>query len=169
MVGEILNNKQLKAKNKAEAISKLLLTGKITFEELIKVAKQAQDSPKATCIESIEFATKIKPEIANTACLKFVTKALTEEAPRVKWESARVIANIAHLFPSKLDEAIKNLLVNTEYSGTVVRWSAAGALAAIVILKTKHNKNLVPAIEAICKWEKDNAIKKIYSKALKSI
>lgn len=169
MIEEVLNNKQLKAKAKAESISKFLLTGKITFEELIKVAKPASDNGKATCIEAIEFATKTNPEIANTACIKFVIKSLTEEAPRVKWESARVIANIAHLFPAKLDEAIKNLLVNTEYPGTVVRWSAGQALAAIIKLKTKHNKYLVPAIEAICNREEDNAIKNNYRKALKCI
>jgi hypothetical protein len=169
MIEEILHNKQLKAKAKVESISKLLVTEKITSDELIKVAKSLQAPEKATCIEAIEFATKTKPEVATLACLKFVTQTLTDEAPRVKWESAKVIVNIAKLFPSKLDEAIKNLLVNTEYSGTVVRWSAAQALGAILKLKTKHNKNLVPEIEAINKREEDNAIKKIYLKALKNI
>lgn len=166
---EILSNKGIKAKTKAEAISKLLITGKITPDEWIKAAKSSPDNEKATCIEALEFATKAKPEIATPACFKFITQTLTDETPRVKWESARAIANMAHLFPAKLDEAIRNLLINTEYPGTVVRWSAGQALAAIVQLKTKHNKNLVPAIEAICKREEDNAIKKNYLKALKKV
>jgi HEAT repeat protein len=94
---------------------------------------------------------------------------LTEKAPRVKWESAKVIGNIAHLYPDKLDDAIKNLLTNTEYDGTVVRWSAAFALGQIIKLKTKRNKILIPAIEAICKREEQNSIGKIYLDALKKV
>ena len=165
----ILTDKTLKAKPKVEAISKMLLDKKVTIGELIKVAKVSKDKEKGTCIESLEFATRTKPDIASTALLDFVTETLTDEAPRVKWESAKVIGNIAHLFPTELDNAIGNLLTNTEYSGTVVRWAAAFALGEIVKLKTKHNKDLIPAIEAIIKRDEDNAIKKIYQKALKKV
>lgn len=165
----ILTDKQLKAKAKVEAISKMLLDKKVSLSELIKVAKVSKAKEKGTCMESLEFATRAKPDIASSAVFTFVTETLTDEAPRVKWESAKVIGNIAHLFPNKLDNAIGNLLKNTEYSGTVVRWSAAYALGEIVKLKTKHNKDLIPAIEAIIKRDEDNAIKKIYQKALKKI
>jgi hypothetical protein len=94
---------------------------------------------------------------------------LTAKAPRIKWESAKVIGNTANLFITKLDTPIKNLLVNTEHEGTVVRWSAAFALGEILKLKTKHNKQLLPAIEAICKREEKNSIKKIYLDAMKKI
>jgi HEAT repeat protein len=162
----ILNDNQLKAKAKVEAISKMLLDKKVSIGELIKVARVSKDKKKGTCIESLEFATRIKPDIASSALLDFVIETLSDEAPRVKWESAKVIGNIAHLFPDKLDKAISKLLTNTEYSGTVVRWSAAFALGEIVKLKTKQNKDLIPAIEAIIKRDKDNAIRKIYQKAL---
>jgi HEAT repeat protein len=94
---------------------------------------------------------------------------LTEKAPRIKWESAKVVGNIAHLYPDKLDEAIKNLLINSEHTGTVVRWSAAFALGQIIKLRTSRNRNLIPAIESICKREEKNSIKKIYIAALKGI
>jgi HEAT repeat protein len=165
----ILNDKTLKAKPKVEAISKMLLDKKVTIGELIKVAKVSKDKEKGTCIESLEFATRTKPDIASPTLLDFVTETLADEAPRVKWESAKVIGNIAHLFPTKLDKAIGGLLTNTEYSGTVVRWAAAFGLGEIVKLKTKHNKDLIPAIEAIIKRDEDNAIKKIYEKALKKV
>ncbi len=165
----IITDKQLKAKPKVEAISKMLLDKKVSIDELLKVAKVSKDKEKGTCIEALEFATRNQPDIASSACLDFVTETLTHEAPRVKWESAKVIGNIAHLYPNKLDKAISNLLTNTEYSGTVVRWSAAFALGEIVKLKTKHNKDLVPAIEAIIKGDPDNAIKKIYQAALKKL
>ena len=94
---------------------------------------------------------------------------LIYKAPRVKWESARVIGNIAHLFPAELNKAISNLLTNSEYNGTVVRWASAYALGEILKLKTKHNKDLLPAIESICKREEDNGVKKKYFEAIKKM
>jgi hypothetical protein len=163
----ILKDKSLKAKSKVEAISKAVLNGKITTDDLIKIASGLKGAEKGTCIESLEFATRTKPDIAKQKCLTFAVKNLQDDAPRVKWESAKVIGNIASLFKTKLDDAISGLLVNTEDPGTVVRWSAAGALSKILMLKTKHNTDLIPAIEAILKREEDNAIKKIYLAGLK--
>lgn len=163
----ILLNKQIKAKEKTQTISQLLLENKISMDELMQAAALSNDSEKATCIEAIEFATKIKPTVATLACLKYVSKTLTENAPRIKWESARVIGNIAHLYSNKLDEAIKNLLTNTDSTSTVVRWSTAFALGEIIRQKTNLNKELVPAIESICDREEKNSIKKIYAAALK--
>lgn len=166
-IEKILNDKKAKAKEKTETISKLLLDKKIGINELIKFAQTSNDQVRATCIEAVEFATKSKPEIASLACLEFVSKTLIEKAPRVKWESAKVIGNIAHLYPGKLDEAIKNLLVNSKHSGTVVRWSAAFALGQIIKMKTSRNKDLIPAIKSIYQREEKTSIKKNYLDALK--
>lgn len=166
-ITELLNDKTKKAKVKTETISKWLLDGSIPVDELIAFAVSSKDSEKATCIEAIEYATKQNSTIADESVLSFVTKMLTDKAPRVKWESARVIGNIAHLFPTKLSKPINNLLTNSEYDGTVVRWAASYALGEILKLKTKHNKELLPAIEAILHREKDNAIKKKYLDAIK--
>ena len=164
---EILNDKTIKQKPKVETVSKMLLDKKLSVEELIAYALTSNDTLKATCIESLEFASKQNPSIATEKCLKFVTQTLADDAPRVKWESAKVVGNIAHLFPTKLDKAIGNLLTNSEYDGTVVRWAAAFALGEILKLKTKHNKDLLPALEAISNRETDNAIKKKYLDAIK--
>jgi hypothetical protein len=77
----------------------------------------------------MEFASKTNPGIINDKGFEFAIESLKSDAPRVKWESAKVIANTAHLFPKMLNKAVGNLLINTEHSGTVVRWSAAGALS----------------------------------------
>ena len=166
-IAELLQNKELRIKAKTEALSSWLLENKITPDELLGFAKTAKDVEKANCIEALELATKQNPNIINKKSFQFVTQTSTANAPRVKWESARVIGNTAHLFTDKLDDAIKNLLANSEHEGTVVRWSAAFALGEIVKLKTKHNKALLPAIEAIIKREEQNSIKKIYLAALK--
>jgi hypothetical protein len=165
---ELLQDKTLKVKQKAEILSKWILEDRKNLNELIQAAQAFGDINKATSIEALEFATAIDPGIASLACLQFVIKTLQEKAPRIKWESARVIKNIAHLFPNKLDEAIKNLLINSEHPGTVVRWSAAIALAEIAGMKIKKYSDLITAMEAILKREDQNSIKKIYSKALKN-
>ena len=92
-----------------------------------------------------------------------------EDAPKIKWEAAKVISNTAHLFPDLLNKAAANLLNNTKHRGNVVRWSAANALSKIILLNTALNKKLILVIEAIVEWEKDNTVKKIYQQALKKV
>jgi hypothetical protein len=164
---EILNDKTIKPKEKTGLVSGLLLSGAISAGELAVIAGNSKDPIKATCIEALEFATNEKPSIVTKDVFRFVTTALTAKAPRVKWESARVIGNSAALFKDDLDEAIRNLLVNSEHDGTVVRWSAAFALGEILKLKTKHNNDLLPAVEAIIQREEKNSIRKIYLSAIK--
>jgi HEAT repeat protein len=168
-ISELLNDKELKPKVKTETLSAWLMEGKITVDELVSFAKTAKDSPKATCIEALEFATGKKPAILNEAGFEFVTQALTAKPPRVKWESAKVIGNTAHLFPGKLDESIQKLLANSKHEGTVVRWSAAFALGEILKLKTKHNKSLLPTVEMIINSDEKNSMKKIYLDAIKKM
>lgn len=168
-IAEIINDKLIKPKEKTELLSKLLLESTIRIDQMIAYAGNAKDPIKATCIESIEFATRMKPELATVECLDFVTKSLTEKAPRIKWESAKVIGNIAHLFPEKLAPAIRNLFENTTHPGTVVRWSAAFALGQIILLNKTWNEELIPAAEAIIHSEEKNSIKKFYQSALKKV
>lgn len=168
-IEELIKDKTIKPKEKTETISEWLLNGITSIDELLEYASKAKDPAKATCIEAIEFATKVNPGIANENVLNFVTGTLEEKAPRVKWESAKVIGNIASRFPGKLEISISNLLTNSEHEGTVVRWSAAYALGEILKLKSKYNADLLPAIEAICEREQKGSIKKIYLTAIKAL
>jgi hypothetical protein len=166
-IEKILDSKYIKPKEKTETISKMLLEGSLSIDELIDYAKKSKDPVKATCIEAMEFATKINPEIATQEFLQFVSATLAEKAPRIKWESAKVIGNIAHLYAGQMDEAVKNLLSNTEHTGTVVRWSAAFALGQIIITKHASTISLRDVAEKICNSDEKNSIKKIYLEALK--
>ncbi|MFH2143421.1 MAG: HEAT repeat domain-containing protein [Bacteroidota bacterium] len=168
-IQEILNDKLRKPKEKTEVLSQLISEKQLTIDKLIDFAKNAKDADKATCIEALEFTTQSKPELVDPIAFDFITKCLNEKAPRVKWESAKVIGNTAHLNKNKLNDVIINLLKNSEHQGTVVRWSAAYALGQIIKLQTGINKSLVPAIEAIVEREEKNSIKKIYLTALKKI
>jgi hypothetical protein len=167
IINDILSDKMLKVKNKVSSISDLLLSSKIKIKELVEQAKKENDVNKATLIEAMEHASKTNPAIIDEKGFQFAIDCLAAEAPRVKWESARLIANTAHLFPKMHKKAIVHLLDNTVHSGMVVRWSAATALSKIIQCKTALNKELIPAIQAIEKRETDNAIKKIYQQGLK--
>jgi hypothetical protein len=168
-VSAILEDKSIKAKEKTDRLSRLLLNKKLTIEQLIETAKLQPDAQKAILIEAMELASKTNPAIVTDKGFQFVINSLKDEAPRVKLESARVIANTVHLFPKLLNKAVVNLLTNTEHEGTVVRWGAAGALAKIIECNSALNKELIPAAEAILEREEDNAIKKIYQKTFKKI
>lgn len=166
---ELLNDKSVKSKAKVSTISEWLLTNEIDIHELLESSERLKAADKASCIEAVELATKQKPDIADIVVLDFMTKALQSNEPRIKWESARVIANIAMQFPDHLDKTISNLVRNANDNGTVVRWATAHALSAIIKLKTKHNKKLIPVVEGLLAKEEDNGTKKKYLAALTSL
>ena len=166
-IQELLKDKTKKIKERTETVSNWLLDGSMPIHELLVFAESSKDVEKAICIEAIEYATQKSLEIVDESVLEFVTKMLEEKAPRVKWESARVIANIANKFPEKLDIPIKKLLANSNYEGTVVRWATAYALGEILKLRTKHNETLLPKIEMLCEKETENGVKKKYLDAIK--
>jgi len=166
---EILSNKALKPKQKIEKLCQDIIDKTISTKELINYARTAKDSEKGTCIEALEFASVKNPKIINKNCFEFVVEHLSDKAPRVKWECAKIIGNTAHLFKMDLNNAIKKLLENAIYDGTVVRWSAAFAFVEILKLETENNKKLIPKIkELIAKEEKPN-IKKMYMDGIKTI
>lgn len=168
-IQQILNDKSIKPKQKTEQLSHQLLENNISADEIINFTKNAKPPQIATCIEALEYATQKNPGIIDKKTFQFITECLSAKEPRIKWESAKVIGNTVHLFPSLTGNAIKNLLVNAEHTGTVVRWSAAFALGEILKLNTKLNKDLIPTIEAIIQREEKASIRKIYLNALKKI
>lgn len=168
MIAEILADKTTKSKDKTTALSAQIASGHIGVEEIIEFCEKAKAPLKATCIESLEYATKADPELLGKKGFAFVVNQLESKSPRVKWESARVIGNTAAQHKSQLDAAIVGLLRNSEDEGTVVRWSSAYALGEIYKLKTKHQADLKSAFESIILREEKNSIRKIYQTAMKS-
>lgn len=165
-IQDLFSDKNLKGKAQVEILSQALMEGKISESDVLAYAASAKDSPKATCIEAMEFATRLKPDFGTQNLLAFCIGTLAHKAPRVKWESAKVLANLAGRFPRESEAAIPNLLTNSEHEGTVVRWSAATALAAIYQTKPSDSESLEAAMEAILLREEKDSIKKIYRKAL---
>jgi HEAT repeat protein len=165
----IFTDKSIKGKDKTLMICNWLLEDHLPVNVLLAFAENKKSTMKATCIEAIEQASKKDSKIVNESTFLFVIKSLSEKEPRVKWESARVIGNTAHLFESKLEMAIDNLLLNAKHEGTVVRWSAAYALGEIIKLKTKYNIQLIEHVTQIIEAEEKNSIRKIYQAAIKKV
>ena len=168
-IKEILSNKTLKPKAKIEELSQGIIDKKLTVNDLMSFAKTAKDAEKGTCVEALEFASSKNPKLINKKCFEFVIEHLSDKAPRVKWESAKIIGNTAHLFKTDLNNAIKHLLENAVYDGTVVRWSAAFALVEIIKLETEHNKTLLSKINKLYEKEEKPNIKKMYLDIIKKL
>lgn len=166
-VKAFLADKSLKPKQKTEHLGKLLLANELSVDDLLAFAKTAKDPAKASCIEAIELACQSQPSLVKENQFQYIISCTSSKAPRVKWESAKVIANTAILYKENLDATIVALLDLTNDEGTVVRWSAATALSAILLLKTSHFDALLESMKQICENETQNSIKKIYLKAFK--
>ncbi|MFO1030664.1 MAG: hypothetical protein U1F60_06280 [Planctomycetota bacterium] len=164
-----LGDRSLTAKQKTTELSRWLLANPTGADRLVAFAKKAADVDKATCLEAFEYATRTRAEVGSKRVFEFAAASLADDAPRVKWEAAKVVANIAHRHGRHLGKAIPGLLGNASHEGTVVRWSAARALGAILELGTSHNAELIPAAGALCSKERDNAIRKHYLKALNKV
>ena len=169
MLNEILSDKTTKPKEKTESIAALLVSKKFSVSDILKQAKDFKEAPKATCIEAIEFATHTDKSIVKEKDLDYIISCLADKAPRIKWESAKVIANTISLYPKKIESALPHLLTNTEHTGTVVRWSAATAIGEILKLNQKINVSLLPSVNSIIEREEKNSIKKIYLQAIKKL
>mgnify|MGYP002076248963 CR=1 FL=1 len=165
----LLNNKTLKPADKTAIISNHILTGKFTHQELINLANKLSNPDKANIIEAFEYATKKQADIGSQELFDFVAENLSSIAPRVRWESAKVIGNIAPFFTEQLGKAVPQLLKNAFDSGTVVRWSAGYALGEIIKLDTELNREILPHIEEIIKKEEKPSIQKFYEKAIAMI
>jgi len=135
------------------------------FSDCLKNAKTAE---KGTLMETLEYASEDNPELVISH-LNEVINHLGFDAPRVKWEAARVIANLSEKYPDKAAQAIDKLLINTKDKGTVVRWSTALAIGEIAKFNKNKQKSLVSIIENLVKKEQNNGVKNVYLKALKII
>ena len=153
-----------KSKALVEFLVRQIEKEKPTVHDFELALKMGSDAERGSCVEAMEFISQKKPEFV-ISFIPLIITTLSDKAPRVKWESARVIGNIAQKYPKQAEKAIQALFLNTKDKGTVVRWSVAFALGEI--LKSTKNKTLLSKIEAIIKSEKSSGVKNVYLKAMK--
>lgn len=145
-----------------------IIQEKPSSEDFLAAVNGGNDSERGTCVEALEFVSQTQPALA-LPYIATVINSLSDKAPRVKWEAARVIGNIAASFPQQAADATAPLMTNTTDKGTVVRWSTAFALTEIA----KHNPDaraaLVTEIDRILLKEDNSGVRNVYLKALKAI
>jgi len=155
-----------KPKEKVSLLVEKVKKEKKLLDELVEYFKAGSVADKGNCIEVMEYVSQDRPELI-LPYLDFVIENLNYSAPKVKWETARVIGNLALKYPDEVAKSIKKLFLNTKDEGTVVRWSAAFALTEIAKSNSKLQKELVKRFNQIVKEESNNGVKNVYLKALK--
>lgn len=111
-LNEFFQDKSIKSKEKIEILSNTVLNGEISLRKLLDFASLSKDPVKASCIEALEFSTQVKHDLLDQETFDFITENLSADAPRIKWESAKVIGNTAKNFPENLNDPITKLIEN---------------------------------------------------------
>ena len=163
----ILNDNSLTSIEKRTRIENSLRTKDVLIKEIELTEKSLDDKQLAIVLEAMELVTRKNPEISDKKWLEFNQKFLSSTSNNLKRESARVIGNIAHLFPNNLEPAIKELLKNLKDPGTVIRWSSAYAFASIITIPNHANSSLYQTISRICEQEENSGVKNLLLKGLK--
>ena len=158
---------KLNAKKKAKAIADALLSGTLKPQVLLESSLELPDAELAIVVESLESATRKEPALVDDKLFALLVDSLGHAAPRVQWEAARTIANVAKQHAEQLGSAVDALLVNTSSNGTVVRWATAQAFAAILRAGYKDH-NLYDRLSEIAARELDEGVRGVYDKALRA-
>jgi hypothetical protein len=166
-IQEILKSDR-KPKEKVSLLAQKVRENEKLFDQLAKCFESGSTADKGTCIEVMECVSKDKPNIILHH-LDFIIEHVNFPAPRVKWEAARVLGNVAQKHPAEVSKAVPRLLQNANDTGTVVRWSTAYALTEIAKNDPNSQKILIPRFKEILRKEKNQGVKNIYTKALQSI
>ena len=166
-IDEILKLKK-KPKEIITLLAEKLKSDRGLVADLIRCFENGSVAEEGNCMEAIEYVTKEDPEFAEN-CFDFVIENINNEAPRVKWETARIIGNVAQKFPDKIKKTVPKLSENTTDKGTVVRWSAAFALTEIAKSNPELQKELTTKFNEIVKKESNNGVRNIYLKYLKDV
>jgi hypothetical protein len=166
-IEKIIQSK-LKPKDKIEGISREIIHDKSLVPAVIALFRKGKDAERGLCMETLERVSELAPEHI-VPYLGFILDQINDKAPRVKWESSRIIASMARICPEETTAAVPMLLKNTKDEGTVVRWSAARALTEIAKYHSKAKKELLPRLKALEKKEKNGGVKNVYRKAFKAL
>ncbi|MDD5342032.1 MAG: hypothetical protein PHI73_01735 [Patescibacteria group bacterium] len=169
-IEEILQLK-IKPKEKQTKLVETVVSKKISAKEFIAFFESASDVDKGTCADVMKHVSAKSPAILMPY-IDVLVKYINYKAPRVKWGVPEAIGNMAKDYPDKTAKAIPHLLENTTddiINTTVIKWCAAFAFSEIAKHNPKTRKQLRPIFEKIIKGEKNNGVKNVYVKAIKTI
>lgn len=166
-IEEILQSKH-KPKEKVILLAEEIKRDKSFVHEIVGYFSSASTGDRGHLIESLEYISHDHPEYIEPH-FDFILGHLEDKAPRVKWESARIIANLSGQFSGWTQRAIFVLLKNSQDKGVVVRWSVAFALGEVAKNNQQAAKILFPEIKKLAEKETNNGVKNVYLKVLKVI
>ena len=161
----LLADKSIKATEKREQIAQALENGETTVKEIKTYA--LDDKTVGIILEAMESVSRTRPQAADIEWLNYAGTYITAASNTVKREASRVVGNISHLFPDKIDGLLPSLLENTKSDGTVIRWGSAYALGQIVRIPKFANSNLFDVLTDLAEQEAENGVKNQYSNGLK--
>lgn len=161
-----MNIKKIQARNMiVEAITK----GVLSFEEIEEEARTLKDKKVSTILEAIEEVSNKSLIDLDVKYLDLAKRYINSEDNSCKREAARIIGNLASLYPESVGNCIEALISNANDKGTVVRWSSAYALSRIMLLANYRDSDMITRIKAVYEAEKDNGVRNQYVKAFKKI
>ena len=105
--------------------------------------------------------------MTDVSWLRFAESHLLSQDNNIKRETARIVGNIAHLFPNELDTVIPKLIDTTNNPSTVIRWSCAYALGKIITIPKYAKSNLYDQLTKLAEKEPMNGNKNQYLNGLK--
>jgi hypothetical protein len=169
-INEILLEK-IKPKEKQQKLLGAIVSKIISVEDFITFFESASDVNKGTCADVMKHVSAKNPEIFEPY-VDILINYINYKAPRVKWGIPETIGNLAEKYPDRTVKAIPYLLENiidNPVNTTVIRWCSAFALSEIAKYNLKSRKQLIPVFEKIIIEEKNNGVRNVFIKALKTI
>ena len=164
---EIINDKSLKRLEKRKSIVTAIVSKEVDCSIIIGTCESLPEKKCSLLLEAIEEVSRSKEFTLEEDYLDLAQKYILSSDNSCKREASRIVGNLADKFPTKLDDAIIDLLQNTDNEGTVIRWASAYALSRIIVIPQYAKSSLFEQISDLCAKEEENGVKNQYIKALK--
>jgi hypothetical protein len=128
-IESILKSKR-RQKEKVTLLAEKVREDRKLVVQLVGCFEVGTVAEKEHCMQAMQYVSKDEPEVVLPH-IDFVIDHFDDSGPRVKWEVAEIIHNVAQRFPEKVAKAVPKLLASIDDRNTVARWSVAHALTEI--------------------------------------
>jgi hypothetical protein len=168
---ESILRSHLKPKEIQAALVDGVCAGRIGAGDFVDFFLSAPDGDKGTCADVMKHVSEQHPELLEPY-IDCLIEYINYKAPRVKWGIPEAMGYLAKKYPDRVAAAIPYLLENTvenKVNTTVIRWCAAFAISEIVKYNPHIQRDFVPKMKELSEKEKNNGVRNVYVKALKTI
>ena len=138
------------------------------FSEIADCCQGAADADRAICLAAVNQITKEDPEFVKNH-LDFIISQLDSRSAQVKLEAGDIIGRAARTSPDQAALAIPRLMQIIGSDASIVRESAAYALAEIAKCNKDTRKELIKFFKSEAKKEKISSVRNLYLDALTAL